>query len=635
MSKVYFALSMLCVFSIAAYSPTANSSPLITEKQFLAISPHASRSLVAEFIRHQEILDSAQINNNLRFQHFIAQVLTETGGLLRLDENLNYNSERLIEVFKMTPETATSLARRPREIANYVYGAKLGNGGRHTDDGWNFRGSGHIQLTGRYNFRKHGLVAGLPLEDQPELARSPKEGLLAATAYWLAMNINVPADANKSKEVRARINPALLGYPQSLLWLHRVQDVTRAATKEGDIGQESAPAVPQEDVSRLLRSYGFIKSLPIESASGEEIESSSTEEVESALRAFQRSRKLPETGTVDTDTLYALTDPAEWRNEKSLPTVLNEESQSHRVGISYDLSTRETTLDSVSEASKERIILKGDAGRGILQTQTQMSKTELASLNEVDPFFAPYEKKGGIRRKNGNFVPFSVTLPDTRVVIPKTTEFPARAIVQITFSEADGESRKACTGAMVAKNVVLTAGHCVHSGNETGKWHKDFLIIPARNGAIAPFGTCKAIKLFSVIGWVQAKDQELGRLHDLGAIRLDCNIGEQTGWFSMGLLPAKLPPLPANIYGYPCDKTPTGRQWRSDGSVEIISVTKIFYDNDTYGCMSGSPVFTTLDSNIIAVHTNGHHGTAPWDSNNAATRLSEEFIKGLLNFSEK
>ena len=61
-------------------------------------------------------------------------------------------------------------------------------------------------------------------------------------------------------------------------------------------------------------------------------------EVADALRAFQKSRSLPETGRVDDDTLYALTDPSEWKGRTPLPSDLNDRSDSRRAGISYDLS---------------------------------------------------------------------------------------------------------------------------------------------------------------------------------------------------------------------------------------------------------------------------------------------------------
>lgn len=47
----------------------------------------------------------------------------------------------------------------------------LGNQGK--PDGFDYRGGGAIQLTGRFNYREQGRKMGLPLEEQPELISHP------------------------------------------------------------------------------------------------------------------------------------------------------------------------------------------------------------------------------------------------------------------------------------------------------------------------------------------------------------------------------------------------------------------------------------------------------------------------------
>ncbi len=624
------ALTCCCVFSMRA-AVASEGAAYFTEQQILRISPRSSPAIAAVLVQSQGNLRAAGIIPELRVEHFLTQILTETGGLRRLDEDMNYSAERLQTVFNLPADAVQKLTGHPRETANYVYGDKLGNYGRDTDDGWTYRGSGYIQLTGRYNFRKRGLEIGQPLEQQPELARQAREGLLAAIAYWTAQDINKAADSDKLRNVRALVNPRLEGYEASRLWRRRVQVVLSGSGRlesEGPPGAEQP--VAQDDASGILQELGFLQPGATEATS--------PNEVADALRAFQRSRSLPETGRVDEDTLYALTDPSEWKGRAPPPSNLNNRSPSRRAGIAYDLTTKQAQNLAPGGAAPRRSESHGQPGTGALQSTPALSAAELSELNGSDPFFAPYERRNGVHDAQNNFVPFSVIEPDTRKVVVHTTELPASAIVEITFRESSGPGRYACTGALISRNVVLTAGHCVHDGGPAGRWHQDYIVVPGRNGVLDPFGTCSATKLFSVSGWVEGDPLGDGRLDDIGAIKLDCDVGDKTGWLRFGLLADGPARLAVTTYGYPADKTPTGKQWESDGEAEILTASKLFYRNSTYGGMSGSPVFAGAgaDSKIVAVHTNGLHGSSPpWDSYNAGTRLSDELVQGLTAFIEE
>jgi putative chitinase len=42
---------------------------------------------------------------------------------------------------------------QPEKIASRVYGNRMGNGNEASKDGWNFRGRGALQLTGKDNYK--------------------------------------------------------------------------------------------------------------------------------------------------------------------------------------------------------------------------------------------------------------------------------------------------------------------------------------------------------------------------------------------------------------------------------------------------------------------------------------------------
>lgn len=81
-------------------------------------------------------------------------------------ENMNYSAARIREVWPTRPE-AVKFAGKPKALANSVYGDRLGNR-PGTDDGWNLRGGGVDQLTGRDNYRAVGI------EDTPERILEPE-----------------------------------------------------------------------------------------------------------------------------------------------------------------------------------------------------------------------------------------------------------------------------------------------------------------------------------------------------------------------------------------------------------------------------------------------------------------------------
>ena len=64
---------------------------LFTAKQVKRFSPRARKDLVASLVANQQYFHEAGITTPWRLVHFFTQVGLETGGLRRLDENMNYS----------------------------------------------------------------------------------------------------------------------------------------------------------------------------------------------------------------------------------------------------------------------------------------------------------------------------------------------------------------------------------------------------------------------------------------------------------------------------------------------------------------------------------------------------------------
>lgn len=149
---------------------------------------------------------------------FAATIDYESGGFKHLRENMNYSVEGLMKTFvkwgRMTLDEAVQYGRygqRQRAdqvaIANIVYANRMGNGDRHSGDGWAYRGGGYIQLTGRAAYRDIGRRIGVDLEAHPEkIEASPDVALKASLQYWKDHDLNRILEAHGFDAVQGVVN---------------------------------------------------------------------------------------------------------------------------------------------------------------------------------------------------------------------------------------------------------------------------------------------------------------------------------------------------------------------------------------------------------------------------------------------
>ncbi len=203
-------------------------------------NPFSTRGrYISAILRSYSILDKYGINTPLRIAHFLGQGLIETGFLRYASENLNYSASALRRVFPKyvkTEEQAKELHRKPEQIANVVYGGRMGN--TEPGDGWKYRGRGFFQLTGRNNYRHFGEIAGIDLENNPEvLEKDLTVSVQVAAAYFAHMKLGNYADQNNARAVSRGIN---LGNPKSskhahgeddrIIWTNRTLELLNAPT---------------------------------------------------------------------------------------------------------------------------------------------------------------------------------------------------------------------------------------------------------------------------------------------------------------------------------------------------------------------------------------------------------------------
>lgn len=167
-----------------------------------------------------------QINTPKRWAHFLAQIAHESASFRRLVESMNYSPEGLastwpsrfaaatrpnalaLELGRRHGEAAVPLERQ-KQIARTVYGGRMGN--YLPDDGWNYRGRGAIQLTGRENYQAASNATGLDLVSHPEILERPEAASLVAAWFWQRNGLNEKADAGEVTQITRRINGGLVG----------------------------------------------------------------------------------------------------------------------------------------------------------------------------------------------------------------------------------------------------------------------------------------------------------------------------------------------------------------------------------------------------------------------------------------
>ena len=176
---------------------------MITLSDVLRLAPNANREWAEEVV-------AVDVSNP---EIWLAQCLHESAGLTRFVENLSYSAVRLAQVwparFAVDPKAidlrpndrAWAIAGKPNEIANSVYGGRMGNKGG--TDGWDFRGRGPIQVTGRSAYEQAARDTGIPFDTLPSLAENPEEGTLLSLWWW---NVNGLDDVDDIYEASRMVN---------------------------------------------------------------------------------------------------------------------------------------------------------------------------------------------------------------------------------------------------------------------------------------------------------------------------------------------------------------------------------------------------------------------------------------------
>jgi putative chitinase len=161
---------------------TPQAAPQVGGLKLDKLKGHIPDSVIAQI---PDTASRFKIDTPLKLAHFLAQCGHESAGFKVVNENLNYSSSGLKNVFpKYFPGTLSeSYARQPEKIASRVYGGRMGNGAEPTKEGFKFRGRGYIQLTGKDNYTAFGKAINEDVVSNPDVV-STKYPLLSAAWFF-------------------------------------------------------------------------------------------------------------------------------------------------------------------------------------------------------------------------------------------------------------------------------------------------------------------------------------------------------------------------------------------------------------------------------------------------------------------
>jgi putative chitinase len=169
----------------------------------------------------QAVFRKYGIDSPLLVAHVMAQISHECGAGHDVVENLSYSAGRMMQVWPSrfpTLGSAEPFAGNPRALANKVYNGRMGNAAG-SDDGWNFRGRGAAQTTGREGYARLAKATGLDLVKHPDLVNDPQRFLECGVADFVLCGCLPFAKADDVLNVTRRLNGGTIGLAQRQAWL--------------------------------------------------------------------------------------------------------------------------------------------------------------------------------------------------------------------------------------------------------------------------------------------------------------------------------------------------------------------------------------------------------------------------------
>jgi putative chitinase len=171
------------------------------------------------------------IDSPLLVAHVMAQISHECGAGRDVVENMNYTAKRITQVWPSRFKTlaaAAPFSGNPRALANKVYNGRMGNR-PGSDDGYNFRGRGASQTTGREGYERVAKATGIDVVNHPEYLIDPRYFLECGVSDFINCGCLPYAKSDDILKVTKRLNGGTVGIDDRRAWLAKWKKALKPA----------------------------------------------------------------------------------------------------------------------------------------------------------------------------------------------------------------------------------------------------------------------------------------------------------------------------------------------------------------------------------------------------------------------
>ena len=200
-------------------------------------------------------------------------------------------------------------------------------------------------------------------------------------------------------------------------------------------------------------------------------------------------------------------------------------------------------------------------------------------------------------------------------LIPEEADlfYPYSTIGKLFFT-IPGQGDFYCSGAVLRRRLVLTAGNCIHSGrNGQSGFFQNFEFVPAYRDSTAPYGTWAGSFVYVTSTWATSNGK-LPNAADYGTVEIQDQlyngvvrkIGDVTGF--LGYVTKKLRPNHATLLGYGSNFD-SGEQMHQvdakDFKATSASTNTVEYGSDMRAGSIGGPVIQDFGDNPALIKVIG------------------------------